>query len=123
MKQMWFSGMRDGSRHEALKDEEQAFCLAFRAMGKDQDNVLTTESIKAYMGLCINSSLPDLALNLESRGDTFPSGPMAVLLISQGELGDIKDREVKCSPEEKAWIGKEGIYKKKNKQKIDLFIL
>ena len=79
-------------------------------MGKDLDNI-TTKAIKVYMVLCRNSSLPDLALNLESRGDTFPSGPMAVLLISQGELGDIKDREVKCSPEEKAWIGKEGIYK------------
>ena len=49
-----------------------------------------------------------------------PSSPMTV---SQGEFGDIKDRELKWSQEEKAWIGKEGIYKKKNKQKIDLFIL
>ena len=48
-----------------MEDEEQAFCLAFRAMGKDLDNI-TTEAIKAYMVLCRNSSLPDLALNLES---------------------------------------------------------
>lgn len=46
---------------------------------------------------------------------------MTAALISQGELGDIKDREVKCSPEEKAWIGKEGIYKKK-KQAKDRFV-
>ena len=32
---------------------------------------------------------------------------MTAALISQGELGDIKDRERKWSPEEKAWIGKE----------------
>ena len=64
MKQMQFSGMRDGGGHEAVEDEEQAFCLAFRAMGKDLDNI-TTEAIKAYMVLCRNSSLPDLALNLE----------------------------------------------------------
>ena len=42
-----------------------------------------------------------------------PCGPMAAELISQGELGGIKDRELKWSPEEKAWIGKEGgIYRK-----------
>ena len=37
---------------------------------------------------------------------------MTAALISQGELGDIKDRELKWSQEEKAWIGKEGIYRK-----------
>ena len=37
---------------------------------------------------------------------------MAAELISQGELGGIKDRELKWSQEEKAWIGKEGIYRK-----------
>ena len=108
--------MRNGDTHGAVEDEEQAFCLAFRAMGKDLDNI-TTKPTKAYMVLCRNSSLPDLALNLESRGDTFPSGPMAVLLISQGELGDIKDRELKWSQEEKAWIGKEEIYIKKKTSK------
>ena len=63
MKQMWFSGVRNGGGHEAEEDEEHAFCLAFRAMGKDLDNI-TTEAIKAYMVLCRKSSLPDLALNL-----------------------------------------------------------
>jgi hypothetical protein len=38
MKQIWFSGMRNGGGHEAVEDEEQAFCLAFRAMAKDLDN-------------------------------------------------------------------------------------
>ena len=47
MKQMQFSGMRNGGGHEAVEDEEQAFCLAFRAMGKNRDNI-TTEVIKAY---------------------------------------------------------------------------
>ena len=37
---------------------------------------------------------------------------MTAALISWGELGDIKDRELKWSQEEKAWIGKEGIYRK-----------
>ena len=56
MKQIQFSGMRNGGGHEAVEDEEQAFCLAFRAMGKDLDNI-TTEAIKAYMVLCRNSAL------------------------------------------------------------------
>jgi hypothetical protein len=51
MKQMWFSGVRNGGGHEAEEDEEHAFCLAFRAMGKDLDNI-TTEAIKAYVVLC-----------------------------------------------------------------------
>ena len=58
MKQMWFPRVRNGGGHEAVEDEEQAFCLAFRAMGKDLDNV-TVEAIKAYMVLCRNNSLPD----------------------------------------------------------------
>ena len=62
---MQFSGVRNGDSHEAVEYKEQAFCLAFRAMGKDLDNI-TTEAIKAYMVLCRNSSLPDLALNMES---------------------------------------------------------
>lgn len=64
---MRFSGMRNGGGggHEAVEVEEQAFCLAFRTMGKDLDNI-TREAIKAYMVLCRHSSLPDLALNLES---------------------------------------------------------
>ena len=36
---------------------------------------------------------------------------MTVALISQGELWDIKARELKWSQEEKSWLGKEGIYK------------
>ena len=68
MKQMQFSGMRNGDCHEAVEDEEQAFHLAFRAMGKDLDNV-TVEAIKAYMVLCRNCLLQDWALNLVLRGD------------------------------------------------------
>ena len=62
---MWFSGMRNRDGHEAVEDEEQAFRLAFMDTGKDLDN-LTTEAIKAYMVLCRNSSLSDLALKLET---------------------------------------------------------
>jgi hypothetical protein len=35
-----------------------------------------------------------------------PSGPMTATLISQGELGDIKDRELKWSQAEKVQIEK-----------------
>jgi hypothetical protein len=61
---MWFSGMRNGNCCEAREDEEQAPCLAFRAMVKGLDNI-TTEAIKAYMVPCKGSSLPDLALNFK----------------------------------------------------------
>ena len=64
MKQMRFSGMRNGGGHEAVEDEEQAFYLAFRAMGKDLDNI-STEALKVYMVLCRNCSLQDMTLNLE----------------------------------------------------------
>ena len=57
--------MKNGHGHEAVEDEEQALHLAFRAMGKDPDNI-TTDAIKAYMVFCRNSLLPDLALNVES---------------------------------------------------------
>ena len=46
------------------KTRNRAFAWPFRAMGKDLDNI-TTEAIKAYMVLCRNSSLLDLALSLE----------------------------------------------------------
>lgn len=83
-------------------------CLAFRAMGKDLNN-RTTEAIKTYMAHCRNFSFRDLAkLGIMRR---YPY-PMTAALISQDELGDIKNRELNCS-QEKAWIGKEkGIYKK-----------
>jgi hypothetical protein len=48
--------MRNGGGHEAVEDEEQAFCLAFKAMGKNLNDI-TTEAIEAYMVLCRNSSL------------------------------------------------------------------
>jgi hypothetical protein len=66
MKQMTFSGMRNGRGHEAVEDEEQAFCLTFRVMGKDLDNIIV-RAIKTYMVLFGNGSFPDLAsLILES---------------------------------------------------------
>lgn len=37
MEQMGFSEMRNGGGHKTLEDEEQIFCLAFRAMGKSLD--------------------------------------------------------------------------------------
>ena len=43
--------MRNGGGYEAVEDKEQVFCLAFKAMGKDLDNI-TTEAIKAYVVLC-----------------------------------------------------------------------
>ena len=61
---MWFSGMRNGDGHEVMEGEEQALHLAFRAMGKDLDNI-TTEAIKAYMVLCRNCSVLGSALNLQ----------------------------------------------------------
>ena len=56
--------VRNGGVHEAMGDEDQAFRLAFRDLGKDLDNI-TTEAKKTYMVLCRDGSLPDLALNLE----------------------------------------------------------
>jgi hypothetical protein len=41
-----------------------------------------------------NGSLPDLALILESWGTIYTSGLMTDALISKGELGDTKDREL-----------------------------
>jgi len=35
---------------------------------------------------------------------------MTAVLISQDELGDIKERELECSQEEKVWLEKIGIY-------------
>ena len=50
-----------------------------------------------------------------------PSGPMTAALIIQGDLGDIKGRELKWSQEEKAWLGKrESI---QQKQMIDGLII
>jgi hypothetical protein len=34
MKQTHFSGIRNGDGHEAVEDEEQVFCLAFKVHGK-----------------------------------------------------------------------------------------
>ena len=59
---MWFSGMRSEDGHETVEDKEQAFHLAFRAMGKHLDSIIA-EAIKAYMVLCGNSALPDLHLH------------------------------------------------------------
>jgi hypothetical protein len=56
IRQMRFSGMRNGGSYEAVEDEEQTLHLAFRTMGKDLDNI-TTEAIKAYTVHCRNSSL------------------------------------------------------------------
>ena len=39
MKQMLFSGMSNGVGREAVEDKEKDFCLAFRDMGKDLDNI------------------------------------------------------------------------------------
>lgn len=36
--------------------------------------------------------------------------PMPAALVSQGDLGDINDRELKWSQEKKAWIGKEEVF-------------
>lgn len=90
MKQIQFSGMRHGGDHE-----EQNFCLAFRVIGQDLDNI-TTEAIEDYMVICRNGALPDLALNLELHEEIHvPCVPMTAASTSQDELGDIKDRELK----------------------------
>ena len=46
-------------------DEEKAFRLTSRALGKDLDNI-TSRDIKAYIALFGNGSVPDLTLILES---------------------------------------------------------
>ena len=66
---MWFPRVRNGGGHEAVEDEEQVFCLALRAMGKDGDNITTIDT-KAFMVLCRNGSLSDLTLSLELLGDS-----------------------------------------------------
>ena len=43
---MQFPGMRARGGHEAVEDEEQAFCSTCGAMGKDLDNI-TIRAIKA----------------------------------------------------------------------------
>ena len=53
---MQYSVMRNGDGHEVMEGEEQALHLAFRAMGKDLDNI-TIKAIKAYKALCRNYSL------------------------------------------------------------------
>jgi uncharacterized metal-binding protein len=56
--------MRNEGDHKAIGDKEQAFCLAFRAMGNVLGNIIK-EAIKAYVVLCRNCSLQDMTLNLE----------------------------------------------------------
>lgn len=48
-----------------MEDQDQAFYLAFKVMGKDLDNIIT-RAIKAYIVFFGNGSYPDLALILES---------------------------------------------------------
>ena len=40
------------------------------------------------------------------------SSPVTAALISQGEVGGIKRREITWSQEGKVWTGKEGMYRK-----------
>jgi hypothetical protein len=40
MKQFQFSEMRNRDGYEAVEDEEQAFHLAFRVIGKDIDKII-----------------------------------------------------------------------------------
>ena len=46
MNEMQFSRMKNEWGHEAVEDEEQALCLAFRVLGKDLDNI-TIRAIKS----------------------------------------------------------------------------
>jgi hypothetical protein len=57
--------MRNGDGHATMEDQDQAFYLAFKVMGKDLDNIIT-RAIKAYIVFFGNGSYPDLALILES---------------------------------------------------------
>ena len=77
-----------------MEDGERVLWMAFKAMGKDLDNI-TIRVIKAYIVLGINSSFPEWALNVGSEVICVPSGQMTAALISQGKLEDIKDRELK----------------------------
>lgn len=71
-------------------------------MGKDLNR--TTEAIKTYRAHCRNVSCHELAKPGMMRRLAYPT---TAALISQGELGDGKNRELKCYQEEKAWTGKE----------------
>jgi hypothetical protein len=68
-------------------------------MGKDIDHI-NTDNIKTYMFLSRNIWLYVWIWNVEEI--VVYSGPMTAALTSQDELGDIKDRELKWSQEEKA---------------------
>lgn len=94
-----FLGLWNGGGHEAVEDKEQDFFLPFRAMGKDIDHI-NTDNIKTYMFLSRNIWLYVWIWNVEEI--VVYSGPMTAALTSQDELGDIKDRELKWSQEEKA---------------------
>jgi hypothetical protein len=85
--------MTSGDGQEAVKDEEQVLCLAFRIIGKDPNNIIISV-IEVYMHLFEKGSFPDLALIFGlMRKHMYPPCPMTATLISQDELGDIKDRE------------------------------
>jgi hypothetical protein len=47
---------------------------------------------------------------------------MSATVMSQGKLGGIKDKKLTWSHDEKAWIGKEGIYKTEANDKWVYFI-
>jgi hypothetical protein len=57
-----------------VEDEEQAFHLAFRVIGKDIDKIIKKKTWKAYMVLFWKRFIEDLALNLESWGTTSTLG-------------------------------------------------
>ena len=65
-------------------DEEKAFRLTSRALGKDLDNI-TTEGIKAYMALCIfqYTSLTPSILCLTSRKPLTHGGKYIFKCISR----------------------------------------
>ena len=58
---MHFSRMRNRDGHDAVEYEKQVFYFTFRDMGKNLDNIIR-RSLKAYMSLFGNVTLPDLDL-------------------------------------------------------------
>lgn len=108
-----FLGMRNEGGHDTVEDEEQT-CLALRDMGKDIDKYIHIEHKSRHGPLRkLLISRLDQTYNYEEM--YVPSSPMTAASISQCEL---KDRELKQSQEEKAWIGKEGlIYRKQTKDR------
>ena len=95
MEQMRFLGRRNGSGDEAMEDKEQTFCLVFRAMGKNLETKIQYRLYKSTwssVDIAYYKTRPEI---WNYDGTHVSSSPMTTSLISQCELGDIKERKLK----------------------------